>query len=183
MDDPVGEIDFKILEAMSGSPGQSSERLAELLGLKKPEMRKRIRSLIKYGLVTPSPGKKDAFDLTGRGRFLLEKRDPKIATGYSPMESVPDHSAFKFALGDGIMTGDVAHSYREFLDVIKRIDSRSLVFHVYRGDFDSWVSEVFRDRRLSAKLARLKSRTRPVDQLRSKVIRILEDRLEELERG
>ena len=183
MDGTIGEAEYSILAKISDSPSRPLESLAELLGLKRPEVRRRIRFLVKYGLIAPNHTKKGAFEITGRGRFLLERRDPKIATGYSPKESVPDYSAFKFALGDRIMTGDVAHSYQELLDILKRIDSRSLVFHVYRGDFDSWVSEVFRDKKLSAKLARLKSRIRPVDQLRSSIVRILEHRMEELSRS
>lgn len=183
MDTIVSDADYAVLAAISDSPNRPLESLAESLGLKRSEIRARIMFLVEYGLVIPSHIKVGAFEITRRGKFLLERRDPKIATGYSPKESVPDYSAFRFALGDGIMTGDVAHSYQELLDIMKRIDSRSLVFHVYRGDFDNWVSEVFRDKKLSARLAKLKSRIRPVDRLRSKIVRILEDRIEELQRS
>jgi len=180
MDGTGNEADLKILEAVSSTPKPSVRSVAKLLGMRVPDARKRIAFLSINGLIARSGTKKDALKLTGRGRFLLEVRDPKMITGYSAKERVPDYLAFKFALGEGFITGDVAHSYAEFLDVIKRADSRSLVFHLYRGDFDNWFTEVFRDKEMSSKLSKLKARLRPVDQLRTRLIRILGHRLEEL---
>jgi len=180
MEKPIDEADLKIAEAISNSPDSSIKSLADALGMKATEVEKDVISLTRYGILANKANKKGGLELTSKGQLFLEKRDPKIATRYSATESVPDYLAFEFAAGEGMRTGDVAHSYQEFLDVIKRIDSRSLVYHLYRGDFDSWVSEVFRDKLLSEKLVRLKSAVRPVDQLRARMIRILEVRLAEL---
>lgn len=180
MEKPIGEIDLRIVKAISNSPDSSIKSLADVLGMRAPDVEKRVVFLMRYGLLTNKANKKGALELTAKGRFFLEKRDPRIVVGYSPADSVPDYLAFRFAAGEGMMTGDVAHSYQEFLDVIKRVDSRSLVYHLYRGDFDNWVSEVFRDKALSEKLVRLKSTVRPVDQLRTRMIRLLEGRLAEL---
>ena len=180
MEKPIGEIDLKIVEAISSSPDSSIRSLADKLDMRVPDIEKRVVFLMRYGLLTSKANKKGVLELTEKGRFFFEKRDPRIVAGYSPSDSVPDYLAFRFAAVEGMMTGDVAHSYQEFLDVIKRVDSRSLVYHLYRGDFDNWISEVFRDKVLSEKLVRLKSTVRPVDQLRTKMIRLLEGRLVEL---
>jgi len=176
----AGKIDLRIVEAISDSPDSSVKSLAEILDTRVAEVEKRVAFLMRYGLLANKANRKDILELTTKGRFFLEKHDPRIVAGYSPEESVPEYLAFKFAAGEGMMTGDMAHSYQEFLDVIKRVDSRSLVYHLYRGDFDNWVSEVFRDRTLSEKLVRLKSTVRPVNQLRTKMIRVLEGRIAEL---
>ena len=180
MEKPIGEIDLRIVEVISSSPDSSIKSLADMLDMRVPEVEKRVVFLMRYGLLTSKANKKDILELTAKGRFFFEERDPRIVSGYSPAESVPDYLAFRFAAGEGMMTGDVAHSYQEFLDVIKRVDSRSLVYHLYRGDFDNWISGVFRDKVLSERLVRLKSTVRPVDQLRTKMIRLLEGRLAEL---
>jgi len=180
MEKTAGEIDLRIVETISDFRDSSVKSLAEILDTRVAEVEKRVAFLMRYGLLTSKANRKDILELTTKGRFFLETRDPRIVTGYSPKESVPEYLAFKFAAGEGMMTGDVAHSYQEFLDVIKRVDSRSLVYHLYRGDFDNWVSEVFRDKTLSEKLVRLKSTVRPVDQLRTKMIRVLESRIAEL---
>ncbi|HYA21699.1 MAG TPA: DUF5752 family protein [Thermoproteota archaeon] len=180
MEKPIDETDLKIAEAISNSPDSSIKSIADALGMRASDVEKHVILLTRCGLLTSKANKKGGLGLTSRGQLFLEKRDPKIVTGYSAADSVPDYLAFRFAAGEGMMTGDVAHSYKEFLDVIKKVDSRSLVYHLYRGDFDSWISEVFRDRVLSEKLMRLKSTVRPVDQLRARMIRMLEIRLAEL---
>jgi DNA-binding MarR family transcriptional regulator len=183
MEKPIGEIDLKIVEAISNSPDSSIKSLADKLDMRAPEVEKHVTFLMRYGLLASKANKKGILELTAKGQLFFEKRDPKIIAGYSPADSVPDYLAFRFAAGEGMMTGDVAHSYQEFLDVVKRVDSRSLVYHLYRGDFDNWISEVFRDKALSEKLIRLKSTVRPVDQLRTKMIRLMEGRLAELRGG
>jgi len=176
----IDDADFRLLGELSNKPDVSTKELGSTIGLRVPEVRRRVARLKTLGLIAPSPGRRGAMKLTGRGRFALERHDPKVAVGYLPRESVPDYVAFKFALGEGIMTGDVAHSYGEFLDVVKKADSRSLAFHLYRGDFDNWFAEVFRDRKVSKRLVALKARTHPVDQLRTKLVKILESRVQEM---
>ncbi|MGB9759040.1 MAG: DUF5752 family protein [Thermoproteota archaeon] len=122
----------------------------------------------------------DKIKLTELGKFALEKKDIKIVFGYASNEKVPDYLSFKFFLGEGLFSGEVASSYHEFLEIIKRIDTRSILFHLYRGDFDRWFSDVFKDRKLAKKIVTLKDKLMPPNRVRDKLIRILEQRISEL---
>ncbi|MBO3757620.1 MAG: DUF5752 family protein [Thermoproteota archaeon] len=121
--------------------------------------------------------------LTELGKFALEKKDIKIVFGYVPGEKVPDYLSFKFFLGEGLFSGEVASSYSDFLEVIKRIDTRSILFHLYRGDFDKWFSDVFKDKKLAKKIAALKNKLMAPNRVRDRLIRVLEQRLSELKEG
>jgi len=107
----------------------------------------------------------------------------KIVFGYTPGERVPDYLSFKFFLGEGLFSGEVASSYSEFLEIIKRIDTRSILFHLYRGDFDKWFSDVFKDRKLAKKIVALKNKLMPPNRVRDRLIKVLEQRLSELKEG
>ncbi|NHV06912.1 MAG: hypothetical protein HA495_06180 [Thaumarchaeota archaeon] len=122
----------------------------------------------------------DKVKLTELGKFALEKKDIKIVFGYTPDEKVPDYLSFKFFLGEGLFSGEVASSYHEFLEIIKRIDTRSILFHLYRGDFDKWFNDVFKDRKLAKKIIALKDKLMPPNRVRDRLIRILEQRISEL---
>jgi hypothetical protein len=121
--------------------------------------------------------------ITDLGNFALEKKDIKIIFGYNPAEKVPDYLSFKFFLGEGLFSGEVASSYREFLEIIKRIDSRSILFHLYRGDFDKWFKDVFKDKKLIRKITLLKNKLMPPNRVRDRLIKMLESRISELEEG
>lgn len=174
------EGELKALNSIKASPGIDIEMLRSSLGVTKGSLSKYISVLVRNGLAQYTDNIKRNMEITRRGRFYLEKGDPRIAFGYPQGSAVPDYVAFRFALGEGILTGEVAHSYQEFLGLAGRIDSRSLVFHLYRGDFDAWFEEVFRDKRIGGRIARLKMIQQSPDKIRSKLVSILTERIGEI---
>lgn len=174
------EWELKALSFLKGSSGIDIEMLHSSLGVTKGALAKCISLFIGNGLAKYRNNTKRNIEITRRGRFFLEKGDPRIALGYPQGSTVPDYVAFRFALGEGILTGDTAHSYQEFLSLVGRIDSRSLVFHLYRGDFDAWFDEVFRDKRISGRIARLKMIQQSPDKIRSKLVSLLTERIGEI---
>ena len=52
---------------------------------------------------------------------------------------------FYFCVEIGKYTGISAASYEDFLASIKRVEAKSLNFHIERGDFEKWVSDVLKD--------------------------------------
>ena len=63
--------------------------------------------------------------------------------------SVPVEKGFHFFTGVNEPTGICATSMTNFLDQLKRIDLRSLQFHLERNDFSRWLREVVNDSSLA----------------------------------
>ncbi len=63
---------------------------------------------------------------------------------------------FHFYASIGDYTGISAASYDEFLMCIKRVEVKSLIFHVERGDFERWALDVLKDNKLAKEIAKIK---------------------------
>lgn len=74
-----------------------------------------------------------------------------------------------------------AFGIRDFVEKIPKVDAQSLEFHLSRGDFEKWF-ECVGDVELSKKLAILKERKLPGEQLREVLQQILSSRCTELSR-
>lgn len=68
---------------------------------------------------------------------------------------VPREKAFYFFTSIGNYTGVSASSLKEFVEKINEVNVKSLEFHLYRGDFEKWVTEVLQDEELSEELRKL----------------------------
>ena len=89
---------------------------------------------------------------------------------------------FYFCVDVGQYTGVSAASYEDFLASIKRVDVKSLSFHVERGDFEKWVLNVLRDERLAKEIGRLRNRKLRGQALRNRLYSIVSERLKEVTR-
>jgi len=65
------------------------------------------------------------------------------------MRTTPREKAFYFFLDIGRYTGISARSLEEFYEGISIAPSKSLEFHLIRGDFKRWVREVLGDPHLA----------------------------------
>ncbi len=65
------------------------------------------------------------------------------------MRTTPHEKAFYFFLDIGRYTGISARSLEDFYGKISIVPSKSLEFHLIRGDFERWVREVLGDSRLA----------------------------------
>jgi predicted transcriptional regulator len=161
--------DLLLLKALSGK-GCTIRDLAAL-SLDKNLIKKRVRVLKKLGLISKSESSR-TYLLTATGYKLVESGDIHLIEPYSPGETVRNEFGFRFAVGEGLYTGDIALSYAELAELIGKVDARSLTFHLYRGDFERWVLDVFQDRKTARKLKRLALKPMSPDRLRSRLIRI-----------
>ena len=71
------------------------------------------------------------------------------------LRTVSREKAFYFFTSIGNYTGLSGASLKEFLDRINVVDAKSLEFHLYRGDFERWASEVLQDEELVREVKRL----------------------------
>jgi hypothetical protein len=86
---------------------------------------------------------------------------------------------FHFYIDIGNYTGVSAASYEDFLASIKKVNTRSLSFHVKRGDFEKWVSKILKDEKLAKEIGKLKNQKLYGQSLRNRLHRLVSERLEE----
>jgi len=83
-------------------------------------------------------------------------------------------------------TGQVANDLKEFADILKKISLDSIYFHIFESrlrlgrksnDFSSWIEDSFGDKELAGRISALDPYTYTLDELRNKVIKLIERRL------
>ncbi len=96
------------------------------------------------------------------------------------LKTVPRDKAFYFFTSIGNYTGRSAASLEEFLQIVGDVNVKSLEFHLYRGDFEKWLNEVFGVQELAEELRKLRMSNLSGEQLRSYIYSILESYLKRL---
>ena len=87
---------------------------------------------------------------------------------------------FYFCVDIGDYTGISAVSYEDFLTSIKRVKAKSLSFHVERGDFQKWVLDVLKDKKLAREIGKIKKQKLRGRALRNRLYRVVFKRYKEL---
>ena len=87
---------------------------------------------------------------------------------------------FHFFVDVGDYTGVSAASYEEFLASIRQVKVKSLSFHVKRGDFEKWASDVLKDEKLAKKIGKIKNQKLRGRALRNRLYRIVSKRYKAL---
>lgn len=87
---------------------------------------------------------------------------------------------FHFYADIGDYTGISAASYKEFLTSIKNAKAKSLSFHIERGDFEKWVLDVLKDKKLANEIGKIKNQKLRGKALRNRLRRIVSKRHKKL---
>ena len=66
------------------------------------------------------------------------------------------------------------------MEKINEVNVKSLEFHLYRGDFEKWISEVLQDEELAVEVRKLQKFNLTGDALRNQLYVILSRRLKRL---
>jgi len=88
--------------------------------------------------------------------------------------------AFYFFTSIGNYTGQSAASLEEFMRKIKEINIKSLEFHLYREDFEKWISQTLGDPKLAAEIRNLRLRKVVGNLLREQLYNVVSRRYREL---
>lgn len=96
------------------------------------------------------------------------------------LRTLPREKAFYFFTSIGNYTGESASSLKEFMEKLNRVSTKSLEFHLYRGDFEKWITEVLEDKKLAEDVAKLQKTNLLGDQLRSQLHAIVSRRHQQL---
>ena len=90
-------------------------------------------------------------DKQGSQYYISEKG----RTVLGELESVPENKGFHFYIEEGVYMGLTAYSLKDFHDIIRTVDVKSIEFHMQRKDFENWVREVLRDGELASEIAEI----------------------------
>jgi hypothetical protein len=93
------------------------------------------------------------------------------------LKVVPREKAFYFFTSIGNYTGVSASSMKEFMEKVNEVNVKSLEFHMYRGDFEKWASEVLQDGELAMDVRRLQKLNLMGEPLRNQLFLTVSRRL------
>jgi len=93
------------------------------------------------------------------------------------LKTVPRDKAFYFFISIGNYTGESASSLKEFMDRLNEVNAKSLDFHLNRGDFEKWVSDVLQDQELAREIRRLQKSNLTGETLRTQLSAAVSRRL------
>lgn len=96
------------------------------------------------------------------------------------LRTVSREEAFYFFTSIGNYVGVSASSLREFSERVRDVNSKSLEFHLYRGDFEKWIAEVLHDNELARAVRMLQDSALAGDALRSQLGVIVARRFKQL---
>ncbi len=105
------------------------------------------------------------YSLTDKGKNIL-----KIS------HRVTDDKAFSFYVAVDKPLGFNAHSLDEFYRLIKQVTSDALDFHVYRGDFENWLRDALGDRQLALDFSGPRAAGLHGEDLRKRLLSIMDHR-------
>ncbi len=92
---------------------------------------------------------------------------------------VPFESGFHFSTEKGTYVGVTATSFEDFALKLRSLDTDSLAYHYYRGDFQRWIDNTLGDVDFANRLCFVK-RNLSGEQLRLELLSMLDSRIREL---
>ena len=96
------------------------------------------------------------------------------------LRHVPADKAFKFYYRFAKPADVSASSLQEFYEALKRVSLESIAFHMDRGDFERWISNVIGDDELADRIANLPKKWRGKRKLRHILLTLVGERIKEL---
>jgi len=106
------------------------------------------------------------------GFDLVSMRKPSRDQSIQILGELPIGQAFYFHNGVGSPTGVFTRSLAEFIDFIKVIELGSLEFHMFRGDFEKWIT-MLGDETLSQQIINLRQDNLKGESLRKRLLQVL----------
>jgi hypothetical protein len=95
------------------------------------------------------------------------------------LRSVSEKEGFHFYRAVGEPTGETAVSLADFAKKMKYVNVRSVNFHFYRKDFETWIRDVIGDAELALRISRIRVDLQG-EALRNEITRIVKVRIDKL---
>jgi alpha-amylase len=90
---------------------------------------------------------------------------------------LPSDKAFYFYRATGEYTGFAAHSIREFLEILEKIPGDSILYHLRKGDYQSWLRIIFGLDTIADQLDELAKQQIDAETARREIIKIIRKEL------
>ena len=96
--------------------------------------------------------------------------------------ALPQDKCFFFYTGVGPdkFTKLSACNLPDFRDKVKKVDLKSLEFHILRGDIQKWIEQVLGDEKLAKEIEGVKRLNLNGEPLRTRILRVIDARINEL---
>lgn len=161
---------------MFGKPVKPMEVAAEI-GLSFPTVMMHMIGLTKMGYMETFG--KGYYTITKKGREALNLPEIDSQKAEQILAYLPVEKAFYFYVDIGKPLNTFASSLSDFCEKIQKIDTASIEFHLYRGDFEAWFNGIG-DIELARKIALIRERKLSGEELRRKLYETVKNRCEEL---
>lgn len=135
---------------------------AEAVNLSADQAMAEVQELAKLGFLRKVGS---GYGLTEKGKNALKVFQP-----------TPNEKSFQFYVDVDKPLGFTAKSMDEFYRSIKQVCSDSLEFHLHRGDFARWLSDVCRDQKLAEEIESLKPANLKGEEVRKALLKTLDDK-------
>lgn len=106
----------------------------------------------------------NGYGITDRGKTALKVLTP-----------VQEELGFQFYYGLNRPADIIIDTLEDFYIVIKQINAESLEFHLYRGDFENWLKESFKDPQLSFEFGAVRAFDLRGEELRAELLKALDE--------
>ncbi len=113
-------------------------------------------------------------------RILQELQKPELAAKWV-LRRLPADRGFTFFFEFARPTNVTTYDLYEFLNALDNVPIQSLKYHLERGDFGRWLSQVLGDKKLAEKILLLASEKLTGEKLRRKFIAVVSARVKDLE--
>jgi alpha-amylase len=113
-------------------------------------------------------------------RILQELQKPELKAKWI-LRRLPTDHGFTFFHAFARPTTVTAHDLVEFAAALSKAPVRSVQYHVERGDFERWISQVLGDNTLAEQLASLAREGIPGERLRKRLIGLVKTRVKQLQ--
>ncbi len=157
----VDEIAITVLKELSKLTNRMDLNLFSLkVNLTPNETVLQFQQLVKEGFLQKIG---NGYGITKRGKIALKVLTP-----------VPEKLGFQFYYGIDRPADFFADTLKDFYLVIKQINVESLEFHLYRGDFESWLKESFKDPQLAFEFGATRAFNLRGEDLRAELLKTLD---------
>ncbi len=113
-------------------------------------------------------------------RILQELRKPELAAKWI-LRRLPTDKGFTFFSEFARPTSVTAYDLYEFVKALNSVHAQSLRYHLLRGDFERWLSQVLTDKKLAEKIASMAREKLSGEKLRKKLVTLVKTRVRQLE--
>lgn len=127
-------------------------------------------------------------DISGLRQKIAETIEQYLKKKQGESRTVDRDEAFYFikSISFILPTQYVAHNLKEFVEIIRKITIESIYFHIFEArlrlakgtnDFSNWIKDCLGNEKLAVELARLDPYTYTLEELREKIIRVIERKI------